>query len=197
MSKNTQVNDADVEALLAKLDAPAEADAALPNEISPVTPAPEVADETEAALTEPKGEATAEDERPIVINLPPRQDPTQLLVADGIPQVQVLDANGNLVNDPADRPDVTVSQVTSPQVSPGPPAVPAATIVSPVAEINPADELPDEVKAILKEFSVAAWLNTDDPAKPYWGIRNGPRRGGVPVGASVEDWRGRCASISA
>lgn len=198
MSKNTQVNDADVEALLKQLDNAGESPATPVVDANAVSPAT-LALTPDPAETEPKGEATqVDDDRPIVINLPARQDPSQMLVADGIPQVQALDANGNIAvgKDPAAAADaVTVSTVT-----PSAPASTAPVVATVHASVEAADaaaSLPDEVKEILLETGCYAWLNADDPAKPYWGIRNGPRRGGVPMNASAEEWRGRCSSISA
>lgn len=202
MSKNTQVNDADVEALLKQLDNAGEPPATPIVDVDAVSPATLALTPEEPASTEAQAEAKqVDDERPIVINLPARQDPSTLLVADGIPQVQALDANGNLAveKDPAHRKDVEVVQSAS-TVTPSPVASVAPVAPTVHASVEAADaaaSLPDEVKEILRETGCYAWLNADDPAKPYWGIRNGPRRGGVPMNASAEDWRGRCSSISA
>lgn len=155
-------------------------------------------------------EIAANDERPIVINLPERQDPTKVMlgtvgVADvaAVPMVDpvilgpvvenkpAFDNNGEPVApNPAHSVTahvpvtMTVQQAQTNQV---------IHEVTPIADAGAVNQPTAEEQEVCTMFGVNVWW---EERGEYWSIRQGPRVGGVPAGASLDEWKSRCASIS-
>lgn len=198
MSKNNPApSDEDVAKLIANLGGSMSA---------PAAPASEPTAESPVDVPADVAAAAGEDDRPIVLTLPPREDPTATSVGtrnDGttIPAVE-----------PFVAPDAVQPVQPSSVIAPIAAAVQTTkAVVTPIVQtpataqqdqaVEPDDpsspkSLDPEIQAVLKEYGVAAWKNTDDPEKPYWIISQGSRKGGVPDGAPASEWKGRCAAIS-
>jgi hypothetical protein len=136
--------------------------------------------------------APSEDDIPIVVNLPDRQDPTKVQVSGapaGVTAVEPL----TLANAAG---MITRSIPTLPHPIVQTPATAQAETADSAEDDTTPKSLPLEVQVILQKYGVAAWKNTDDPQKPYWSLRQGPRSGAIRDGAPAVEWEGRCASIS-
>lgn len=160
----------------------------------------------------PSAEAV-EDDRPITINLPERADPTKLvatsnfgdfpdvpavvpvvepLTTTSLPNTPAFDNNGNpiFVASPnpahtvtAHVPIMNVQQAQTAQV---------IHEVTPIAE-DLAHHPSKEESDVCASYGVNVWW---EESGAYWSIRQGPRVGGIPKGASLDEWKSRCAAIS-
>jgi hypothetical protein len=136
-----------------------------------------------------------DDDRPIVVNLPERADPTKVvLAAPGDEVVKLVDPvvlGAVVVNKPAFDNNGDPIAPVEPQVAH------SVTVHVPVTMVDAdtADVItPSALEAaVLTAYGVTAWFN---PGENYWSIRQGPRVGGVPAGASIDEWKSRCAAIS-
>lgn len=195
MSKNTAPSDEDVAKLIANLG-------------GSMSAAAEPASEPTAESVPQVAEVVTEDDKPIIVTLPAREDPTALAVGtrnDGtsIPMVEPFVAPGAV--QPV-QPSSVIAPLTAHVQTPNAVVTPHPIVQTPAtAQQEQAGEPDDpsspksldpEIQAVLKEYGVAAWKNTDDPEKPYWIISQGSRKGGVPDGAPASEWKGRCAAIS-
>lgn len=152
-------------------------------------------------------EVTAEeDARPLVINLPAREDPTKVLVAAGpgnndvvqlvepvilgrvIANTPAFDSNGEPI-----QPAATSSGIDMGVTATDGNVLDAIHASTPIADAGPENQPTVQQQAVLTAYGVTAWW---EPEQKYWSIRQGPRLGGIPEGASLDDWKARCASIS-
>jgi hypothetical protein len=216
MAKNTTPSDADVANIVDQLNAQ-EAAAKPAGTVWPSAPGPAAVSPASLSLAaddeapnpkEGEAEKPSDDDRPIVVNLPMREDPTKLHVAEGIPQVQPVDAQGNLVNDVAAKSatEIVTHKVAENVLGSNPAAHQQVNTVAqipnsvhattPIAATptNTVDSLSEEIRKIIADSGCTAWVVEGE--KPYWSVRHGPRQTAVPMTADVERWRGACASIS-
>lgn len=149
-----------------------------------------------------------DDDRPIVINLPGQTDPTLTILGameiDGktkaIPLVEPVVLGRVVANTPAfdsnGEPISPVPTSTAGMTGSIPVARDALDVIhemTPIADPGPEFQPSAEEQAVLVAHGVTGWWDEQDK---YWSIRQGPRRGGIPAGASLDEWKTRCASIS-